>query len=86
MAAESAFSGYLVGKKRIFLSAEARDRMAERPLPLWCSNLNPSLERRPATCAMPDGYAFVDVVLPLHQAFIVKKWAEDAKTRREPQK
>ncbi len=81
-AAESAFSGYLVGKKRIVLSAEARDRMADRPLPFWCSNLNPAPARRPATCAIPDGYALVDVVLPLHQAFIVKRWAEAAERKR----
>ncbi len=34
----------------------------------------------------PAGYERVTAVLPEHQAFIVKKWAEDAKTRREPRK
>ena len=34
----------------------------------------------------PAGYERVTAVLPEHQAFIVKKWAEDAKMRREPRK
>lgn len=31
--------------------------------------------------AVPNGYEFVDVLLPAHQAFIVKKWAETAQAR-----
>lgn len=31
----------------------------------------------------PEGYELVSAVLPEHQAFIVKKWAEEAKKRRE---
>ena len=34
----------------------------------------------------PTGYERVVAVLPAHQAFIVKKWADDAKGRREPKK
>ncbi|EWS66561.1 Regulatory protein KorA [Hydrogenophaga sp. T4] len=34
----------------------------------------------------PVGFERVTAVLPEHQAFIVKKWAEDAKNRREPRK
>ncbi len=34
---------------------------------------------------LPQGYERVSAVLPEHQAYIVKKWAEDAKNR-EPKK
>lgn len=33
---------------------------------------------------LPQGYERVCAVLPAHQAFIVKKWAEDAARKREP--
>lgn len=32
----------------------------------------------------PQGFERVTVVLPEHQAFIVKKWANDAKKKQEP--
>lgn len=32
---------------------------------------------------VPDGYERVEVVLPERQAFIVKKWAEEAKRKQE---
>jgi hypothetical protein len=35
---------------------------------------------------LPPGYERVSAVLPEHQAFIVKKWAEDATRKREPTK
>ena len=36
---------------------------------------------------VPQGYERVSAVLPEHQAFIVKKWAEDAATKKkEPKK
>lgn len=34
--------------------------------------------------SLPEGYERVTAVLPEHQAFIVKKWAEDAKKKQEP--
>jgi len=33
---------------------------------------------------LPDGFERVAAVLPEHQAFIVKKWAEAAKKKQEP--
>ena len=33
---------------------------------------------------LPPGYERVCAVLPAHQAFIVKKWAQDAARKREP--
>lgn len=33
---------------------------------------------------LPKGFEQVTVVLPEHQAFIVKKWAEDSAKKREP--
>lgn len=33
----------------------------------------------------PEGFERVTAVLPEHQAFIVKKWAEDAKKKQEPE-
>lgn len=33
---------------------------------------------------LPQGYERVRAVLPAHQAFIVKKWAQDAAGKREP--
>lgn len=32
---------------------------------------------------LPEGYERVTAVLPTHQAFIVKKWVEDAKKKRQ---
>lgn len=32
----------------------------------------------------PEGFERVTAVLPEHQAFIVKKWAKDAKKKQEP--
>jgi hypothetical protein len=32
---------------------------------------------------LPEGFERVEAVLPEHQAFIVKKWAEDAKKKQE---
>lgn len=33
--------------------------------------------------SLPEGYERVSVVLPEHQAFIVKKWAQQAALKRE---
>ena len=33
---------------------------------------------------LPQGYERVCAVLPAHQAFIVKKWAQDAAGKRQP--
>jgi hypothetical protein len=33
---------------------------------------------------LPQGYERVCAVLPAHQAFIVKKWAQEAARKREP--
>jgi len=33
---------------------------------------------------IPEGFERVEAVLPEHQAFIVKKWAQDAKKKQEP--
>ncbi|MFN9707817.1 MAG: transcriptional regulator KorA [Burkholderiales bacterium] len=38
-----------------------------------------------AATDLPQGYERVSAVLPEHQAYIVKRWAEDAK-KREPKK
>ncbi|HEK2843850.1 TPA: transcriptional regulator KorA [Proteus mirabilis] len=32
---------------------------------------------------VPPGYEKLTVILPKHQAFIVKKWADDAKKKRD---
>ena len=37
-----------------------------------------------AATNLPQGYERVSAVLPEHQAYIVKKWAEDSAKRREP--
>jgi len=39
-----------------------------------------------AATNLPQGYERVSAVLPEHQAYIVKKWAEDAVKKREPKK
>ncbi|CCV01586.1 unnamed protein product [Candidatus Paraburkholderia kirkii UZHbot1] len=36
--------------------------------------------------SMPQGYERVTAVLPAHQAFIVKKWANEAAKKPEPHK
>jgi len=35
------------------------------------------------TKSLPEGYELVSAVLPEHQAYIVKKWAQDAARKRE---
>jgi hypothetical protein len=37
-----------------------------------------------AKAALPEGFERVTAVLPEHQAFIVKRWAADAKRKQEP--
>ena len=35
---------------------------------------------------LPEGYVRVSAILPEHRAFIVKKWAEDARKKRQHKK
>jgi len=45
------------------------------------SRLDNKLKTAKDVKTAPKGYEVVDVVLPSHQAFIVRKWAEAAKSR-----
>ena len=58
-----------------------RDRLAREPLPAWLARVTPPPCRLPAT--PPPGFVLVDVVLPAHRAFIVRKWAAQARSRIE---
>jgi hypothetical protein len=64
------------------IDAGDRDRLADEALPGWLDNLEPAARREPAT--LPAGYVLVDVILPPHQAFIARKWAEAARKRLVP--
>lgn len=80
-AATGIFRAYLTESKPKNIAAADRDRLASQALPSWCADLVPKASRMPAT--VPAGFALVDVVLPAHRAFIVKKWAEQAQKKIE---
>lgn len=63
----------------VMINADSRDRLADEPLPGWLEGLDPPARREPAR--IPAGYELVDVILPAHQAFIARKWAEAARSR-----
>ncbi|MBR8087077.1 klcB [Burkholderia vietnamiensis] len=78
--AAAVFGKYLAEKNgRVMIDGSARDRLADDALPRWLDNLDPPASREPAT--LPAGYVLVDVILPPHQAFIARKWAEAAHKR-----
>ncbi|WP_193387859.1 hypothetical protein [Xanthomonas phaseoli] len=81
--AAAVFGQYLAEKNgRVMIDAGDRDRLADEALPGWLDNLEPAARREPAT--LPPGYVLVDVILPPHQAFIARKWAEAARKRLGP--
>lgn len=80
-AATAIFAGYLATERRRKLDPECRDRLADDPLPSWCSSLVPPPVRGPATVQVPPGFVLVDVVLPKQKAFIARRWAEQAKDK-----
>ncbi|MGZ8181799.1 MAG: klcB [Methylobacter sp.] len=77
-AATSIFADY-IKEKRYNIKADNRNRLARQVLPDWMADL--AARRAPATPIVPQGFVLVDVILPSHQAFIVRKWAELAQTR-----
>jgi hypothetical protein len=79
-AAAAIFAAYL-NKCRYKIDKENLDRLASKPLPTWCSRLMPPARRELATALLPPGFVLVDVVLPAQKAYIVRKWAEDAKKK-----
>ena len=90
-AAAAIFSRFLSSERRQKIKGENLEWVMANPLPPWCSDLAPPARREPAAPAevapaIPAGFALVDVVLPKHKAFIVRKWAEDAKAKIEAAK
>lgn len=67
--------------KRHDISDRERDWLANSELPAALRSLEPPANRSAATPFIPEGYALVDVVLPSHKAFIVKKWAKEAEAK-----
>lgn len=55
-----------------------RDARAEA-LPEWLDQIDPP-PRRESTL-VPPGFVYVDAVLPKHQAFLARKWAEQAQEK-----
>jgi transcriptional regulator with XRE-family HTH domain len=66
---------------------EAIAKALETPLPflLEMTDLDPAaldtLAGGKAPSSLPPGYERVSVILPEHRAFIVKKWAEEARKK-----
>lgn len=90
-AAAAIFSRFLTSERRQKIKGENLEWVMANPLPSWCSDLAPPARREPAAPAevapaIPAGFALVDVVLPKHKAFIVRKWAEEAKAKIEAAK
>lgn len=75
-AARSAIRAILAEKRgAVSIAVENRDRLAREALPGWLKGLRPPARRIPATA--PDGYEIVDVILPAHKAWQVKKWSDE---------
>lgn len=68
----------LYQSKRFRISERRCDELMEQPLPAWIEALEPPPCRRHITKAVPDGFERVDVVLPSHKAFLVRKWHREA--------
>lgn len=68
------------GKPKL-IEADYRDRLAADPVPAWVAELVPPPRREPCIPVVPEGFALVDVVLPAHRAFIVRKWAKEARAK-----
>ncbi len=79
--AATIFAAILKEKQPKMIEPESRDRLASYVLPDWTAGLVPPPRREPATVDVPKGFAQVDVVLPAHRAFIVRKWAADAQAK-----
>lgn len=78
--ATAIFRAYLAEQKRpLMLDAADRDRLAGQALPGWLAESMPTPCREPAT--VPAGFVLVDVVLPAHRAFVVRKWADAARAK-----
>lgn len=85
--AAEAFAAFLSGRRR-YLSSEIQEQLARDPLPSWMEKLSeppmripndPKLDRLAEH--VPKGHVYVDVVLPSHQAFIVRRWAKAARSK-----
>jgi len=63
------------------IQADYQRELGEVPLPGWLRALTPRPRRKLLPGSLPSGYTLIDVVLPAHQAFIVRKWAELAELK-----
>lgn len=68
------------GKPKL-IEADYRDRLAGEPVAAWVAELVPPPRREPCIPVVPEGFTLVDVVLPAHRAFVVRKWAAEAKAK-----
>jgi len=66
----------LLEQRRRGVEQGQRDILAANPLPAWLNKISPPPRRVPAS--LPQGFEQVDVVLPAHQAFIARRWADQA--------
>jgi hypothetical protein len=73
--AEGIVDAFLMQRRRGVEPAQ-RDALAARALPAWLTKISPPPRRVPAT--LPPGFERVDVVLPAHQAFVARRWADQA--------
>ena len=87
--AAAVFAGYLKAHRR-YLTAEAQNRHAAKPVRPWLAGMAQPPRRARAiepvgaddlAEPLPSGFVLVDAVLTKHQAFIVKKWAEAARLK-----
>jgi len=76
LAAASGIVDEMLKNRRRSIEASSRDVLATETLPAWLAKAAPVPRRLPT--ALPAGFELVDVVLPSRQAFIVRKWAEQA--------
>ncbi|EMJ7039738.1 MULTISPECIES: klcB [Pseudomonadota] len=78
----------LLRSHRRYLDPRDQDRLADDSLPAWLAGITPPPRRVRAVAEdwrkpdeLPPGFAWVDAVLPAHQAFIARKWAASAKAK-----
>ncbi|CAD7741817.1 Protein KlcB (plasmid) [Xanthomonas hydrangeae] len=78
---------------RRYLEPDYQNRLAAAPVRPWLASLAIPARHVPAVAEdwrqpdeLPAGFAWVDVILPAHQAFIARKWAATAKAKVEAQR
>lgn len=82
-AVDSAFKEARSQNGAVALTQATVEKMSAQVVPSWLRRaLNPgSRQKRSVRRAVPPGFVEVDVILPPHLAYIVRRWAADAEAK-----